>query len=308
MAEPAEPTLALPTKLEALSRLSSEVLAIADLDARITELLGSLERYFGYRHCMLLVPSDEGQELTMLACHGYPGGVGASVVLGQGIIGVAGERRRALRVNNVPREIDLFRAMAGVQASDKLIPLPGLPNAGSQAAVPASLDDRLALVLYVEDEECGRFGEDDAHVLSVVAGLLALAMRDATDEADTMTPTARAARAGGPPLRVRYYPADDSVFFDDEYVIKSLPGRILFRLLTIQGATGRHEFTKKELRLDTSLKLPPVRDNLDTRIILLRRRLAERFPGVQIVPAGRGRLALQVDRPFEIVTATAAFP
>jgi len=306
MTEPRDDAAQLPGTLEALARLTAEVLAIADLDTRITEVLASLERYFGYRHCMLLVPSDDGAELTMLACHGYPGGVGAAVQLGHGVIGVAGERRRALRVNNVPRELQLFKVSAGVP--DKVIPLPGLSEVGSQAAVPASLDDRLALVLYVEDEEPGRYGPDDTHVLEVVAGLLALAVGDAMEDGDSATTIPKGSRAAGPLLRVRYYPADDSVFFDDEYVIKSLPGRILFRLLGIQKATGRCEFTKKELRLDASLKLPPVRDNLDTRLILLRRRLAERFPGVEIVPVGRGRVALRVDRPFQLVTATTAFP
>jgi hypothetical protein len=124
-------------------------------------------------------------------------------------------------------------------------------------------------------------------------------------------PTERSAACAEPspnPLRVRYYAADGSVFFDDEYVIKSLPGRLLFKLLQAKRDEGRDEFTKKELRLDPALQLPAVRDNLDTRLILLRRRLAERFPCVQLEPVGRGRFKLLIARPFELVAVTASYP
>jgi hypothetical protein len=59
-----------------------------------------------------------------------------------------------------------------------------------------------------------------------------------------------------PALRVRYYEADDSVFLDDEYLIKGGSGRLLWLLLGMLAAHGRTTFSNRELRLHPLLKLP----------------------------------------------------
>jgi hypothetical protein len=93
---------------------------------------------------------------------------------------------------------------------------------------------------------------------------------------------------------VRYFPVDGSTFLDGDYLIKGVAGRILWSLLGQFDAEGRVEFTNREVRLDPALELPEFRDNFESRLILLKRRLAERDCPVRIEKTGRGRFRVDV--------------
>ena len=85
-----------------------------------------------------------------------------------------------------------------------------------------------------------------------------------------------AARMEAAPREVTYYKCEEVVMLDGDYLIRSLPARILWKLLSAREHEGRSEFTNRELRLDKSLNLPDFKDNRETRLLLLRRRLDQK--------------------------------
>ena len=96
-------------------------------------------------------------------------------------------------------------------------------------------------------------------------------------------------------IAVRYFAFDDSIFINDAYLIKGIPGRLLFHFLNSFVETGRLEFTNREIRLNSSLRLPGLKDNLETRLILLRRRLEERQSPIRLARPQRGHIQLDIE-------------
>lgn len=152
--------------------------------------------------------------------------------------------------------------------------------------------------LYLESPQEQRFTYEDDDTLMVLAGQLALSIdlpsraAELPPEQPSSGPVRTAVAAAGAAVTVRHYAVDHSVFVDGDYLIKGVAGAIVWKLLREHIESGRDEFSNRELRLDASLGLPDITDNLDARLILLQRRLAERCPFLAIKKIGRGRFRL----------------
>ena len=307
--------------MKALHDLAVRLHTAEGLEPVLDSILAGLEEHFGFQHSMILVPGEQPQTLVAIASHGYPSrGAGAEARYGEGITGMVAEARQPIRIAGLMRGI-LYayaarsRAEAHGLLTDELtIPLPGLASPASQLGVPLLARGELVGVLVLESETPYRFHEDDRATVELLGSYLALAIQNAMlreaepDDAPRAAAPAVVAAPDDSPANgrirreVAYYQADDCVLVDGEYLIRGLPARILWKLLSMHEREGRGEFTNRELRLDKSLQLPEYKDNLETRLLLLRRRLDEKCPDIRLVPRARGRFALELGASLSLVS------
>jgi hypothetical protein len=276
---------------------------------------------------MILVPGEEAGVLVTIATRGYEqNGAGAEVRYGEGIAGLVAEARKPIRIAGLMRGMLYAYAMHNAHGQDpararRQIPVPGLANPESQLGIPLLVRGELVGVLCLESEVRYRFHEEDKASIELLGNYLAIAiqnlqMQEAASEAGAIEGTTAAAAEHCAPVpgvaiqatqkrqrfAVVYYESEECILLDGEYLIRSLPAKILWRLLTIYDKTGRCEFTNRELRLDKSLNLPEWKDNLESRLILLRRRLEQKCPDLRLTPSGRGRFRLDIDGDLELST------
>ena len=290
------------TELEAFTE---GLAASSDLDSLFDAALASLSALFGYDHSFVMVPDEEGKRLYTLASHGYrQSGAGSEVWIGEGIVGIAAQRRTVVRTTNMTVDRLVSRAVRSAVErrgeQEKLegeIALPGLADAVSQLAVPLISHHDLLGVLCVQSPTSGRFLADDERVMQIAARHLAAAMtilgRPGPTEGQA-APTTSTTLQPAVTSVIKHYEADDSIFIDNDYLIKGIAGRIFWKLVGDYSRTGRADFTNKEIRRDASLQLPDFKDNLEARLILLRRRLQDQCSFLRLVPAGRGQFRFEV--------------
>jgi adenylate cyclase len=292
-------------ELTSLAELAQRLARAPDLDILVDTALRSLDDLFGYSHTMMLLLDEQGRTLYTVASRGFDEEhVGAEVPIGEGQIGIAAERCEISRVDGISQlrkySDSIRREYEGSGAQAREIPMPGLNRAQSRIVVPAIAFGELIGVLVAESERIAAFDVVDDHVLGVVASLVANAVGNARElEPEPDEPAPPPVRAAEPAastksVAVRYFASDASTFFDGDYLIKGVAGRILWSLLSQYVATGRTEFTNRELRLDPTLELPGFKDNLESRLLLLKRRLDEREAPVRIEKTSRGRFRIHV--------------
>jgi len=302
-------------ELRGLQTVSERIVRAGNLEELLGGALEALDQVFRFSHSMVLVPDESGKRLVAIASRGYgPEKLGGEIAIGAGVFGTAAEHRRMVSVAAVAGDLVYGRAVresyaaSGGRSLTPELPLPGLPDAQAQLALPLLVGDRLVGVLGVESRNPLAFDEWDEAFLQIVANQVAMGIdrmhEEDDDEAEAGsapgTPAAKPA-ACGRRLRFVYYRNDEVVFVDDEYLVRNVPAKIFWKILGQHQREGRTEFSNRELRLDDSLGLPGFKDNLESRLILLRKRLVEKCPLIRMVPVRRGRFALEVASDVEMV-------
>jgi adenylate cyclase len=326
-AEPGQSVLPTPPRRSLLGPVrsfSQSTQRWSELSDLLEGALGEIETQFGVSHSMIHWLDESGQRLYLVASRGYAqSGIGSEIQLGQGVIGVTASARTSIRITHTTAEYSYSRAARESIRQSKLadrleaeIPLAGLAAPGSQLAVPIIARSQLLGVLYLEHEAESQFGYDEEDAFVTIAQHLGLAAQSLAQGAERVVDISRgragkpasqpdettaSASSAGAPVSIRHYAADDTIFIGDDYLIKGVAGAILWKLLNEFQQHGRSEFTNRELRLDAALPLPDLSNNLEARLILLQRRLAERCPLLGIEKTGRGRFRLRVTRPVKLL-------
>ncbi len=302
--------------LNAVRRCSERMARCTALDELLNTTLAGLTDHLGIRHAMVLMLDASSQRLYTVASCGYAtSGVGSEIDVGDGVIGVAARERTPVRIGHMTSAYLYSRAMRrslyanvpDIEPATADIPYPGLAQPHSQLAVPVLSAGRLLGVLFVESPNDLQFSFEDEDMLVALAGHMGAAVdviQAGTELAEPTTAAPAALQAAtGATVQVRYFRANNSVFINDTYLIKGVAGAIFWKLLRDFRQQGRTEFSNRELRLDPSIGLPDVSDNLEARLLLLQRRLVEHSPFVRIEKTGRGRFRLAVLRPVALLEA-----
>jgi hypothetical protein len=264
--------------LVALEKFARRLERPTSYEEAAREVLDALDDLFGFRHAILIAAGD--------------------IEPGMGLIGMAASRRRVIVTANLARARAMADALSGAVGRDEL-ELPGEAGAASAAAVPLVVGTDVLGVLYLETATPSAFAGSTEGLLRIIGAHAAAALAArGTPAADA--PVTISATDGGPSLELVHYQFDDTVLCNSAYIVKGAPGRILWSMLSAHVDTGRTEFSNRELRLDESLGLPAGNDNLEARLLALRRRLSELDCGVALERVGRGRLELRLEHPAEL--------
>jgi adenylate cyclase len=250
----------------------SQLRGLQALSAQID--LPGFEKHLGLSHTLLLTP--QGDKLRLTASH--PRLEPFEVALGEGLLGAAARSRKRLRISSLSRELRYVRAVAH--------PLPGFPEAQSLMVAPLLADGQLAGLLIAASEKEGAFDEGQESAFAIAADLLVHRLPRSAPEKRLRT--------------IKLHREEEALFVDREYLTRGVAALIGWKLLGIHAREGRTEFTNRELRMDPSLKLPDLKDNLESRLALLRKRFEAKCPDIRLVPTGRGKFALEVDCALEL--------
>ncbi len=306
-------------RLDRLGVLGRRITRASHVDDLVDVVMRGLDTLLGFDHVSLLIADTDAGVLSTVATVAYPEErIGSEIRLGEGHLGLIAERCESERIGGLK---SLRKYSLSVHASTTSGPigpghslsLPTLDAVDSQLVVPVLAFGELVALIVAESDQPMTFTADDERTMSVVAAMLGPALASSTRVESPGDQAASPAAAAPAPsssdsvvVSVRFFEVDGSVFVDDDYLIKGVAGRIFRRLVGDHVETGRREFTNRELRLDPSLQLPGFKDNLESRLMLLRRRLDDCSAHVRIERTGRGRFRIEVDPTvsFRIVDET----
>ena len=137
-----------------------------DLDTTLRRVAELVRKVIDYEIFAILLVNEKAQELRIRFQVGYAREIAEriKVKIGEGVTGMAAQRREAILVDDVSRHPEYISVVAGVH---------------SELAVPLIVKNRVIGVLNLEAQEAGRFTEEHKRLLTLIGSRMAVGIENA---------------------------------------------------------------------------------------------------------------------------------
>src|ERR1700731_4502821 len=161
------------TKTDFQSKVDPLLLEVADvvnttldLDTTLRRVAELVRKVLDYEIFAILLLNEKTQELRFRFQVGYAGEVAERlrIKVGEGVTGIAAQRREAVLVDDVSKHPEYIPAVEGVR---------------SELAVPLMIKNRVIGVLNLEAQEPGHFTEDPKRLLTLIGSRMAVGIENA---------------------------------------------------------------------------------------------------------------------------------
>lgn len=137
-----------------------------DLDTTLRRVAELVRKVIDYDIFAILLLNEKAQELRVRFQVGHPREVAERIVIkvGEGVTGVAAQRREAILVDDVSKDPRYISAV---------------PNVRSELAVPLIVKNRLIGVIDIESPQPNHFDEEHKRLLTLIASRMAVGIENA---------------------------------------------------------------------------------------------------------------------------------
>jgi len=137
-----------------------------DLDTTLRRVAELVRKVIDYEIFAIMLVNEKAQDLRIRFQVGYAREVAEriKVKIGQGVTGIAAQRREAILVDDVSRHPEYISVIPGVR---------------SELAVPLIVKNRVIGVLNLEAQEAGRFTEEHKRLLTLIGSRMAVGIENA---------------------------------------------------------------------------------------------------------------------------------
>jgi sigma-B regulation protein RsbU (phosphoserine phosphatase) len=137
-----------------------------DLDTTLRRVAELVRKVIDYEIFAILLVNEKAQDLRIRFQVGYAREIAEriKVKIGDGVTGVAAQRREAILVDDVSKHLEYISVVPGVR---------------SELAIPLIVKNRVIGVLNLEAQEANRFTEEHKRLLTLIASRMAVGIENA---------------------------------------------------------------------------------------------------------------------------------